>query len=375
MKRYLLLIALLGLGCSGTTLAANATATIMQPSATLPAATDTPQPTVTELPTATQPPTATPLPPVISAQNAAQVDRLGEMGVASLRKVVFSPDGETFATGEGNEADFGVDIWQAPGGDLRQSMTGFSGIVWDLAYSPDGQRIVTAADDQGGQHLRIWDAADGRELITVDGPPTTSSLAFSPDGARLAVGGLSGWPQGVIWVYDTTTWKMVQLLIAPGQNVTALLFNRDGSRLISSGTDGNIRVWSMPDGTQLNKVSAGRQANRLALSPDDSLLASNFCTKTDSSGCIQGGVAIWKTSNWTTIQKFEDIAESLAFSPDGSLLVSGSGQNDPLVRIRQAGDWALLRTLPGEAFSVAFSPDSRLLVSTQWNKIVIWGLH
>ena len=373
MKRLYLLLTLLGLCSSCSNVAPTATAPLVQPTATLVAPTNTPQPTATLLPTATQQPT--PLPPAINAQNASLVDKLGEMSAPSVRKVVFSQDEQIFATGAGNETDFGIKTWQSQGGALLHSFTGFSGIVWDLAYSPDGQWIASAADDQNGLRVRIWNAANGNQLVVLNGPPTASSVAFSPDGTLLAVGGLSGWPNGVIWIYDTGTWKMIQLLTAPGQNVTALVFNHDGSRLISSGTDGQIRLWYMPQGTQTKVMSAGKQANRLALSPDGSLLASSFCTKTDSSGCIQGGIAIWRTYDWTVMLKFEDIAESLAFSADDSLLISGSGPNDPLIRIRRVEDWTVLRTLPGEAFSVALSPDMRLLVSSNWKNIFLWGLR
>jgi WD40 repeat protein len=338
------------------------------------ASTLTQAPTPTSQPTATVAPTATPLPPAISAQNAAGLEKLGEISAPSLRKVVFSPDGKVFASGAGNEADFGIKIWQSRDGVLIKSITAFSGIVWDLAFSPDGKWIASAADDQNGQRVRIWNAADGSLFASLDGPPTTSSVAFSPDGSRLAVGGLNGWPQGIIWIYDTTTWQTVQVLGATGQNVTALVYSRDGSQLISGGTDGHIRLWSLSDGLILNLSSPGQQANRLALSPDGALLASSFCTKTDSSGCIKGGIAIWRTTDWTIIQKFEDIAESLVFSVDGSLLVSGSGANDPFVRIRRVDDWLLVHTLAGEAFSVALSPDDRLLVSANWNTISLWGL-
>jgi WD40 repeat protein len=388
MKRLLLIIALLGLGCSGTSTISTATAAVIQPSTiqasaivvTQPAATALPAATIlpvaTQPPTATLPsPTATPVPPTINAQNAGQVDKLGEWSAASLRKVVFSPDGKIFATASGNEADFGIKIWQSQGGALLQSFTGFSGIVWDLAFSPDGQWIASVANDQNGQRLRIWNTADGRELIALDGPPTASSVAFSPNGKRLVVGGLSDWPQGVIWVYDTTSWKMVQVMPALGQNVTAIVFSQDGSHLISGGTDGIIRLWSMSKGTGVNFTSPGPQANRLALSPDGKLLASSFCTKTGSNGCMQGGITIWRTANWVITQKFGDLAESLAFSPDGNLLISGSGPNDPLIRIRRVDDWTVMRTLPSEALSVALSPDSRLLVSTTWNKILLWGVQ
>lgn len=387
MKRLFLFITLLLASCSGARIEIT-TPAVTQPSPTPVMVTNTPQPAVTLPPTATQPPatnpeptlplppaaTATSLPPAITAENAAQLVKLGDMNSTSLRKVVFSPDGKIFATAAGNQNDFIVKIWDSRRGATLRSFTGFSGIVWNVAFSPDGKRIASAADDQNGQHLRIWDAASGSQLTALTGPPTSDSLAFSPDGTRLAVGGLNGWPNGVIWIYDTATWQRVQEMKAPGQNVTALVYTQDGSQLISGGTDGKIRVWDLSKGAEAKVISAGKQANRLALSPNGRLLASNFCTANDSSGCTKGGIAIWRTSDWTSLQKFDDLAESIAFSANGSLLVSGSGQNDPQIRIRRVDDWTVVKTLSGEGLSVALSPDDSLLVTTSWDTISMWGL-
>jgi WD40 repeat protein len=376
MKRLLLLISLIGLiglACSGTTLTASTVTPTLQPSATEAAATATPvPPTATEEPTATE--TPTPTPPAISAQNAVQVDKLGEVSSPSLRKVVFSPDGKFFATSAGNDGDFGVKIWQSQGGVLIRSITGFSGIVWDAAFSPDGQWIATAANDQAGQHLRIWNVSDGRQLVTLDGPGTASSVAFSPDGSHLAVGGMSDWPLGEIWIYDTTSWKRLQVLPATGQNVLALVFRPDSNHLISSGTDGIIRVWTWSKGTIQKTMLHGLQANRLALSPDDSLMASTYCSATGTNGCTKGGILIWRTVDWVIVQQFSDLAESVAFSADGSMLISGSGANDAVTRIRNTKDWTVVKTLPGQAYSVAMSPDNRLLISSSFTSISLWGM-
>ena len=379
MKRLLLLFGLfglIGLACSGPTIVTNTLAPTLHPSATQAAATATLQPTETVMPTATQPPTATPLPPIINVENATKVDKLLEMASPSLRKVVFSPDGKLFATASGNDSDFGVKIWQSQGGSLFQSFAGYTGIVWDVTFSPDGQWIASAANDQKGQGVRIWNVSDGRSLVTLDGPGTASSIAFSPDGTRLAVGGLSGgWPLGAIWIYDTNSWKRLKVLDATGQNVLALVFTRDGNHLISSGSDGNIRIWTVAKETEQNRKFHGLQANHLALSPDGSLLASSFCAITGTNGCTKGGTVVWHTSDWSIVKQFDDMAESLAFSIDGSLLITGSGPNDPLVRIRQVNDWTVIKTLPGPAFNVTMSPDSRLLVTASFDKISLWGLQ
>jgi WD40 repeat protein len=65
-------------------------------------------------------------------------------------------------------------------------------------FSPDGRRILTGAHDGS---LRVWDAADGREVRSFDwqvGPVT--AVAFAPDGLTCAAAGLNG--KVVIWDVD-----------------------------------------------------------------------------------------------------------------------------------------------------------------------------
>jgi len=75
------------------------------------------------------------------------------------------------------------------------------------------------------------------------------------------------------------------------------------------------------------------------------------------------------------LTQFNDLAESVAFSPDGQLLVSGSGNHDPKIRLRSVADWTLLKTLNGPAISVAFSPDGAIIASIDFQAIKLYGIR
>jgi WD40 repeat protein len=80
-----------------------------------------------------------------------------------------------------------VRIWELAG-QLKSECHGAGHEVVSLAFSPDGRRLATGGTTSSQQGiLKLWDASGGREVFSADFPrATVPTLAFSPDGHRLA---------------------------------------------------------------------------------------------------------------------------------------------------------------------------------------------
>jgi WD40 repeat protein len=115
--------------------------------------------------------------------------RVFDAGAAPIAGPVLAPGGHAFAMVIRGSAKLWWDTGDAKAVELEtQSATA-------IAFSDDGQWIATTRDDGT---IGIWRASDGVQLFRLDAGVALSSVAWSHDRTRLAVGGA----QGLVQTFD-----------------------------------------------------------------------------------------------------------------------------------------------------------------------------
>jgi WD40 repeat protein len=264
------------------------------------------------------------------------------------------------------------------------TLSGHRHYVFSVAFSPDGKLLASGSWDGT---IKLWDTATGRELRTLSGyTGYVRSVAFSPDGKILA----SGSDDNTIKLWDVATWTELRTLSGHTGGVGSVAFSPDGRILASGSYDKTIKLWDVATGTELRTLSGHTSGvESVAFSPDGKVLASGTCGKWEPyyyGGylCDQGEIKLWDVAKGTEIRtlsghtrtSFSAKVNSVAFSPDGKILASGS--DDDTIKLWDVATGREIRTLSGHTWyveSVAFSPDGRILASGSWDETVkLWDV-
>jgi serine/threonine protein kinase len=236
-----------------------------------------------------------------------------------------------------------------------------------VAYSPDGSRIARGGDPT----VRVLDTGTGQEVLSLGGRAgTVIRVAFSADGKWLA----TVREGGPVQVWDAHSGALIRTLKGSG----CAAFHPDGRRLACGSHDRSVRVWDVTDGRELLECVPRGQALSLAFSPDGQRLAVGGIISDDGIGHqATGEITIWDLA---AARRTSDLighthkVEALAFSPDGKRLASASA--DRTARLWDAAtgkELLILREHEGPVYGVAFSPDGRQLASGSADQTVrVW---
>ena len=197
----------------------------------------------------------------------------------------FSRDGKFLAWVQTSS----VEVWDVMTGKRRHVLKPARQFVCSVAFSPDGQRLAVGSAVQhrvGPEAVQIWDLETGKVSLTPEGYfHGVLSVAFSPDGKWLAAGignygeGVSG--RGEVRVWDAATGRQVFILRGHVGCVWSVAFSPDGKRLASGGgirgggkTGSEMKIWDLQTGQEVYTLGGhSSTVYGVAFSPDGRRLA------------------------------------------------------------------------------------------------------
>jgi eukaryotic-like serine/threonine-protein kinase len=279
--------------------------------------------------------------------------------------VTYSPDGRTLASAG---MDGVIRFWDArtlhPKGELR----GGQSEINEVAFAPNGKSLASAGDDRT---VWLWDLASMRQqaILRPEGCRNElESLAISPDGKVLAAGGRDGG----VWSWDFASGKLKAALNPGAGSIHYLTFAPDGRFLAIANHEGGVLLLDPATLQERGKFHPSGPMYSLAISHDGRTLAGG-------SGLV-GRILLW---DLTTKRRGHDlpghegsILQSLSFSPDDTLLVSGG--EDGRVRlwdVRSGGLRSSERGHTRHVWGTAFAPDGEWLATAgQDGTVKLWRI-
>ncbi len=319
---------------------------------------------------------------LVWAADSGKKSRALKTPFQSVAALAFAADGKTLAVG-GTERQAGHEVgavrfWDVEGGAPAKepAATPYHGRgVLALAYLPGGKGIVSAGKDAT---IRLWDVASGAPAGRWVGHlGWVSGLAFAGDGTLVS----GGYDQSVkLW--DTAPTGGAQVLRGHADWVQAVAFGGGGKNalvLASGGKDGVVKLWDPVTGA--TRGDLGKQGGAVTSLAFDFARSRVLAVGTfDEQG--EGLVKIWeltpkeKGGGYTgkelfTLKGHKGGVTSIAFSPRGDVLASGSADRTAILWDAKAGK--KLHTLAGhqgEVRCVAFSHDGVALFTGGTDKTV-----
>jgi WD40 repeat protein len=223
------------------------------------------------------------------------------------------------------------------------------------AFRPD--RAAVAVWEENQDRLDIIHLADRGKSTRIDQSPLNDqrTMVYTPDGRTLMLGG----DDGIIRLWHLR--PRTNPKVVPGHyplEAWAVAFLSDGRTIATSGDDSQIRLWDGRTGRWKKTLSAHKSlVTSLASSPDGRTLVSG-------SFHARSPVIVWDVEAGTprfVLHGHERVVRAVALSPDGRTAASGGDDHYLMIWDVASGKLNRRVDLVARTFALAFSPDGHTL--------------
>ncbi|MBE2183497.1 MAG: protein kinase [Anaerolineae bacterium] len=263
--------------------------------------------------------------------------------------------------------EFTAYVWDMETCTLISQFAGHSSGIYAADYDPEREIVVTG-DDEGT--TIAWELATGHEIRRYTGSANRiMSLDISPDGASLVT---NIWNSAAVWDM-TTSGEPREIITGEYDGTYFPRFSPDGESIYIGGFGNTYSRWSLSEGTLGLMMEYEQYIRTLDVSPDGRYLAISI----EETRNPDFSLYLIDADTGEMIREFEGlgtVANFIDFSPDGSLIATGSF--DQIARIWDVETGEQLHVLTGHTgviSSAVFSPDGqRLVTSGTDNTIRVW---
>ncbi len=252
------------------------------------------------------------------------------------------------------------------------------GVKGDLAVFPDGHRLATGNEDGS---VRIWDLDDGKELARFGGKLGDVRRVVVSQNSNLVYADWGSSMDGKVLRWDP---KIGHTSIFPSVSVSSLASSPDGTVLFVGGDDGLIRAYNCDNGIVEFVLEGHRSIVRaLAISPTGRFLVSGSGEEAPAD-VTEASLRIWDLSQKTAVSVHHFPEQSIAkvtIAPNEELFASAFEDGTIRVYSLPTGQLKSLlkRDYTTRLTGISFSPDSKHLASSALfsrdASVAIWDLE
>jgi len=280
----------------------------------------------------------------------------------SINFVAFSPDSSRLASVDIDDKGHAIRLWNLELGTIIR-IPSYDGVI-SVQFSPDGRWLSSVGGaSTSDRALRVWDTAAGfcARSLGRHGDGESESTAFSSDGRRWVVSGLTEWRCGAIWLWGPglrNAWTGKPRFQFSGT------FSRvaigPGGRWFVSDSSLGIQLWDVAQAmcVKTMKTDLRHRVSMLAVSPNGRRIVS----------VAVGSIKVWDKTTGRCVHELKSYScvRSIAFSPDGCRLASAGMVGHRTVRFWDPETGACTKTLD-KIHSAQFSPNGRWIALKRFN--------